>query len=266
MKFGVLIPVHNEEKTVGEVVKAALAEGATEIIVVDDGSTDRSPEIIKRIAAATWPARIVVLEHEINKGLSDAMRTGFAHALGNGFDLIIKCDGDGQMNLGRIAEFVSLYTETGADVICACRERSTPWMLKKDMTIYGALFYLASGTWISDMLSEFRSYSRKAMQAFYRCATLPMASNIAIIDLIRRGCSVREIKGGVGYYRGTIRSAPLRMLLDMRIQFVRSVLAMRTFGAITGAIAAVAVLSALLLFNLTVGMRYNSARRKGPHS
>jgi glycosyltransferase involved in cell wall biosynthesis len=80
MKLSVIIPVYNEETTIQEILKQVRAVGlAYEIIIVDDGSTDRTRELLK--AEETQPGTSVIY-HDRNQGKGAAVRTGFDRATG----------------------------------------------------------------------------------------------------------------------------------------------------------------------------------------
>jgi len=100
----VLIPCFNEEKAIGEVVSSAMKLGKP-VIVVDDGSEDRTAEI-----ASEFP--VVLLRHPYQLGKGEALRTGFRHALHMGLDAVVTMDGDGQhlaADIPRLAEASRLY-------------------------------------------------------------------------------------------------------------------------------------------------------------
>ena len=80
----VLLPAYNEEVAIGSMVILSL-KYADEVIVIDDGSTDRTAKISK-LAGAT------VLQHQSNKGKGVALKTGFDYA--SNYDIIVTIDAD----------------------------------------------------------------------------------------------------------------------------------------------------------------------------
>ncbi|WP_322801666.1 glycosyltransferase family 2 protein [Thermoflexus sp.] len=89
MRLSVIIPVYNERATIREILRQVRAVGlADEIIVVDDGSTDGTREILEEEARS---GDIRVIYHERNMGKGAAVRTGIAHATG---DILLIQDAD----------------------------------------------------------------------------------------------------------------------------------------------------------------------------
>ena len=104
MRWCVLIPCLNEEVAIRSVIESVLALGAP-VIVVDDGSDDRTPEIV-----ATLP--VTLLRHTERRGKGEALRRGFREALRQGFDAVLTMDGDGQhlaSDIPRIAAAAAQY-------------------------------------------------------------------------------------------------------------------------------------------------------------
>jgi glycosyltransferase involved in cell wall biosynthesis len=101
LRWCVLIPCLNEEKAISHVVKSALRLGAP-VIVIDDGSDDRTPDIVR-----TLP--VTFLRHSQRQGKGEALRTGFREALRQGFDAVVTMDGDGQ----HLAEDVPRLVDVG---------------------------------------------------------------------------------------------------------------------------------------------------------
>lgn len=91
MRLSVIIPVYNEEITLTEIIRRVHATGlAYQIIVVDDGSTDRSPQILAELQSNGAPP-LTILRHERNQGKGAAIRTGLDAVTG---DLVLVQDAD----------------------------------------------------------------------------------------------------------------------------------------------------------------------------
>src|SRR5665647_2201033 len=86
----VILPAYEEEVSIGSMVLLTKLY-ADRIIVVDDGSNDRTADIAKKAGAE-------VIVHATNKGKGSALKTGFAAAINMGADIIVTMDADGQHN------------------------------------------------------------------------------------------------------------------------------------------------------------------------
>ena len=98
LRIAIVIPAHREEERIEGVIRG-LPEWVDHIVVVDDASPDATGE---RARGVNDP-RVAVLRHEQNQGVGGATLTGFNKALELGADVIVKMDGDGQMDPGRDA-------------------------------------------------------------------------------------------------------------------------------------------------------------------
>jgi glycosyltransferase involved in cell wall biosynthesis len=101
LRWCVLIPCLNEEKAIGSVVKSTLRLGVP-VIVIDDGSNDRTTEIVSALP-------VTLLRHSQRRGKGEALRTGFREALRQGFDAVVTMDGDGQ----HLAEDIPRLADVG---------------------------------------------------------------------------------------------------------------------------------------------------------
>lgn len=120
-KLSVVLPAHNEEANIEATVRSCLEALPAlvrdfEVVVVDDGSRDTTPEIVDRLAVED--RRVVPLHHEVNRGYGDALMTGFAHSKG---DFVMFMDSDRQFD---IADLEGLLPYVGAyDVVAGYRIR-----------------------------------------------------------------------------------------------------------------------------------------------
>lgn len=100
-EIAILIPAHNEEKSIGMLV-SKLKEQYKRVIVVDDGSTDKTSFCAKERGA-------VVLSHPFCKGKGEALKTGFRYILENNIPAVVTVDGDGQHPVEDIRGFERAY-------------------------------------------------------------------------------------------------------------------------------------------------------------
>lgn len=109
----VIIPAFHEEKHIGPVVRD-VREYCADVIVVDDGSSDRTAEEAAQAGAT-------VLTHVQNQGKGAALQTGFDHARNHGFELAFTMDADGQHAPSDIPAFLQAYARTGSVVLVGNR-------------------------------------------------------------------------------------------------------------------------------------------------
>lgn len=106
-----IFPALNEEESVGDAVTRALATLPTvaeqwEVIVVDDGSRDRTSEVVSELVQAHYP-RVRLLRHPTNRGYGAALRSGFSRAR---YDLIFYTDSDNQFDIGELVHALPMMT------------------------------------------------------------------------------------------------------------------------------------------------------------
>jgi len=155
MKAAVIIPVYNHEQRIGEVIGQALKLGLP-LLVIDDGSTDRTPEIIRQIPG------ISVIRHPVNLGKGAALLTGFAAAVEQGCAWAITIDGDGQ-HLPEDATSLLRAAGEGRRAIVVGRRQgmsgeNVPWTSRFGRGFSNFWVWAAGGPFISDSQSGFRLY------------------------------------------------------------------------------------------------------------
>ncbi len=113
VRWCVLIPCLNEEAAIGNIIQSVLALGVP-VMVVDDGSDDRTPEIV-----GTLP--VTLLRHPQRRGKGEALRTGFREALRQGFDAVLTMDGDGQHLASDIPRIVAAAQSYPGHIVIGAR-------------------------------------------------------------------------------------------------------------------------------------------------
>jgi dolichol-phosphate mannosyltransferase len=112
MKFLTAIPVYNEERHLPAVLQE-VRRYSENILIINDGSTDRTPELLKQ------QADLHVVTHEKNRGYGAALVSAFDYALKTDFDILITMDCDGQHEPARIP--VLLESIHDADIVSGSR-------------------------------------------------------------------------------------------------------------------------------------------------
>ena len=178
----VVIAAFDEEATIGGVLSELLAAGFPYVVVVDDGSSDRT-----RARARAGGA--ITLRHVINRGQGAALQTGIAYAVAAGADVIVTFDADGQHCADDVPYLVEPIASGRAAIALGSRfagrsigmPRGRRWLLH-----LGRWFtFLSSGVLLSDAHNGLRAFSREAAQGFeIRLDRMAHASEL--IDQVRR--------------------------------------------------------------------------------
>ena len=103
MKLAIVIPAHNEEETITNVVRDVSNYGVP--IVVDDGSNDSTGILAEKMGAT-------VLRHSTNLGYDAAIETGFAHAAKISANIVVTFDADGQHDAKLVGEIYEIFLNT----------------------------------------------------------------------------------------------------------------------------------------------------------
>jgi glycosyltransferase involved in cell wall biosynthesis len=107
-----VIPCYRVEREIQAVLQT-VPDYIQYVIVVDDASPDATADLVT--ASATRDDRITLIRHPLNQGVGGALVTGFRTALGLGAQIVVKIDGDGQMDLDRLPELLKPLVEGQAD-------------------------------------------------------------------------------------------------------------------------------------------------------
>jgi glycosyltransferase involved in cell wall biosynthesis len=160
-----IVPAFNEEHTVARVIEEIRAfDPGFAIVVVDDGSTDRTAVVAERLG-------VQVLRLPFNLGIGGAVQTGYQYALDNGFELAVQVDGDGQHNPQEIAGLVDPILEERADMVVGTRfaegggYRGTR-LRRVGIHLFAGLVSLMVGQRVTDTTSGFRAVNRKGIRLF----------------------------------------------------------------------------------------------------
>ena len=164
-KYSIVVPLHNEQENVTDLydrLKAVMEVngGSFEIVLVDDGSTDRTFHLLREIAAVD--SRVTVVKLRRNFGQTSALAAGFDHARG---DYIIAMDGDLQHDPADIPLFLEKISE-GYDIVSGWRKRRIDnlWLRRIPSHCANWLMAKLSGVDIHDFGTTFKAYRRDVLE------------------------------------------------------------------------------------------------------
>ncbi len=162
LQVSIVIPVYNEEEAIGDDLDTIMAtmEGSSytyEVVVVDDGSTDRTADIARAKG-------VKVIQHPINRGTGAARRTGIVQARG---EIIVMTDGDGtypNQDIPRLLEYLPAFDQvvgarTSEQGSFRFLRAPAKWFIRK-------LACYLTGMDIPDLNSGLRAFKREVMLKF----------------------------------------------------------------------------------------------------
>jgi glycosyltransferase involved in cell wall biosynthesis len=163
-----VVPAYNEAATVGDVVRRIHADAPEwDVVVVDDGSTDRTADAAKAAGAR-------VLKLPFNLGIGGAVQAGFVFAREHGYDYMAQVDGDGQHDPAELDKLVAhMQARPELDVVCGSRflrdndhHYMAPISRRTGIHIFAFLLSRFVRQPITDPTSGFRLYNRRAIRLF----------------------------------------------------------------------------------------------------
>ncbi len=157
----IVIPAYNEAKVIASVLREVQAAGYRNIVIVDDGSKDRTADEAASVAGTT------VLVHRLNRGKGAATKTGIEGAKLLGAGIVVTMDGDGQHDPADIARIIAPILQGEAAVVLGTRlsdTRGMPWYKVLANALANVLTWYIYGLWVSDSQSGFRAYRRSALE------------------------------------------------------------------------------------------------------
>ena len=164
MKLIVQIPCFNEEETLPQTVADIPSEiygvDTVEVLIIDDGSSDRTIEVARRIGVD----HIVVNKN--NQGLARSFRNGLDACLRLNADIIVNTDGDNQYAGKDIPKLIHPILQGEADIVIGDRQTDSIPHFSKNKKLFqrlgSGIVRRLSGTDVPDVVSGFRAYSREA--------------------------------------------------------------------------------------------------------
>jgi glycosyltransferase involved in cell wall biosynthesis len=164
-KIALIIPAYNEEKNIGQVIKNCLSY-QLDIIVVDDGSTDKTAGVVKKLKQSN-KYRLIFLQHPKNKGKGATLGTGFKYALKEGYQGVITLDADAQHDAREIDKFLKMVQKENPDLIIGSRfqnHQGMPFIRLATNYVTSWIISWLAGKKVEDVQSGFRYISRQVIK------------------------------------------------------------------------------------------------------
>lgn len=196
----IFFPCYNEEQNVERVAREALEIAAQisndfEIIIINDGSQDRTGEIANRLAEQNPAVRVI--HHKVNKGYGAALQTGFRNATK---DLVFYTDGDGQFKIKEITKLLPFIDKY--DIVSGYRlKRRDPFIRKVNAYLWGAIVNALFKIKVSDVDSAFKLYKRKIFDEITLTSQGALIDTEILAKARAKGYTITEV--GVNHYPRT---------------------------------------------------------------
>jgi dolichol-phosphate mannosyltransferase len=191
MQFLTAIPVYNEERHLERVLDE-VRRYSPDILVVNDGSTDRTAELLARQSG------LQVITHPTNRGYGAALRSAFCHALARGAEILVTMDCDGQHEPARIP--VLLEAIHDADIVSGSRylrdfrqDTRAPHDRRHINAVVTAELNARFGLNLTDAFCGFKAYRRNALARLHITETgwgMPLQ---LWVQAARLGLRVKEV-------------------------------------------------------------------------
>ena len=252
-----MIPAYNEESTIGLVIssipKKIANVGEVKVLVINDGSSDRTVEEAKRAGADR------IISFPTNRGLGVAFKAGIEEALRIGAEVIVNIDADGQFDSKDIARLAQPILKGEADVVTCSRfkdrglEPKMPFVKKFGNSLFTAIINFLTGQRFSDTQCGFRAYSREAALHMTLFGKFTYTQEV-FLNLVQKGFTITEVACNVkGERVGKSKivkhwySYGVKALMIV-IRTVRDYRPLQFFGSIGLALFLIGSASALVLF------------------
>ena len=216
LSLSVVLPAHNEAENISTTVENCityLKEKVLdyEVVVVNDGSTDDTKDIVENIISGD--PKVVLVDHPVNKGYGAALRSGFDAA---SCEYIFFMDSDGQFVINDLDKLLPLAGPN--DIVIGYREdRADSFLRSLNAWLYGMYIYVMFGLKVKDMDCAFKVFPNESYKKIR-----PIKSGGALftaeflIKLKKRGYKFSEVP--VGHYPrqfGTQSGANIKVILRM---------------------------------------------------
>lgn len=193
-KLVVLLPAFNEEELIGETIKRIprkiIGIEKVEVLVIDDGSTDKTIDIAFNAGADK------IISHEKNLGVASAFRTGIRNSILMNADIVVTLDADCQFPPEQISKFIVPILNNQYDVVSGARfvneiPKSYPRTKLFGNKIFSKMVSVVTGQKFIDTQTGFRAYSKNAIMNISIISEYNFAQEV-LIDLIFKGFKIGE--------------------------------------------------------------------------
>lgn len=193
MRLLAMAPAYNEESNIEKLIEGLRAElPEADILVINDCSTDGTERILSSMTGVSY------LDLPFNMGIGGAVLSGFTYFLENGYDLLVRLDGDGQHPPSEAAKLVSAVQEDGVDAVIGSRYLVEDAAYSSKTRMLGIKLLNTMSAVIlrkrfTDNTSGFRAFRRAAVEYLVKDYPSDYPEPEEIYLLTRGGYNIKEV-------------------------------------------------------------------------
>ena len=191
-KILIIIPAYDEEECLPGVMQDLRSHAPdADILVVDDGSRDRTAEVARQTG-------VKVASLPYNLGIGGAMQTGFQYARNNGYEIAIQFDGDGQHMAAEIEILLDPLQKGRADIVIGSRflkrgDYRPSFFRRIGISIFSTVLSAIMGIPVTDTTSGFRAVNSRVIEFFARVYPEDYPEVESLVLLHRAGMTIAEV-------------------------------------------------------------------------
>lgn len=215
-----VIPAYNEEENIEKVIKEIKKDvDFADILVVNDASTDRTEEILKR-------NDIHYITNIFNMRYAMSIQTGLKYAKENGYDYVIQFDADGQHIASEAKRLYECIKVSNVDIVIGSRYLEDtgypcPFFRRVGTKIFEFMIKIFCKTKIADPLSGFQCLNKKVINEYAKMGGYPEFPDAnLIVEMLYKGYKIKEIpvkmrlrEAGESMHGGIIK--PIKYMINM---------------------------------------------------
>lgn len=185
----IIMPAYNESNVISKVIDDVKKEGYESILIIDDGSSDKTYEVSK--SKDVFTAR-----HFINRGVGAATKTGFEIANLLDKEYIVTMDSDGQHDPKDIKDLINPLTKD-YDIVIGSRfknRKNMPLFKRFGNTVMNIITWFMFGVWTNDSQSGFKSFKKESLKKLNLTSERYEVCSEIIGEIARNDLKMKEVQ------------------------------------------------------------------------